>query len=829
MKKKYRILILVLFAGISAPGQVSFKKFFGNPSNADFAADIYQTPAGDYVVAGTTANGDQGFDMFVLETDNSGSATSFESYGGSKNEVAQRLVPLVDGGHLLLGYTESYGSGGRDGYALRLDASGMVLWSRTIGGFYDDQIIDGVQLADGSLVIAAQVFTPSGGNDIRVERWNAGGTAVLATFTMETGTENYGRHLLLTTDGILLSGIAEGQGFILKLNSANLSQIWFKNDYTTASASPQPLLRVEDLIPGSGNNRFIAVGRAAAPNVNTVFTIDENGEVISKFNSLLSGAVAECLARSTDGSLFIAGGSQIEQRDSNGLVLNAANATDMPAGIPQNIRSLIALSTGGVALVGNTQVNQRGRDLLFGILDTALESQSSHLYWNLGPNDSESGFSARQTADGGYLLCGERYQPDTQEDIWLIKTDATGQVVWEQTTGSSGIDVVRTLDLSGNNAFVVTGFSYDVQLGEPAVLFVLKFDLEGNELWAKFFPLGTPNFSTYALVRTLSDGGYLIALSAPLVSATRKPTLLRLNEVGDVVWSKTYDGFSPNNFLRGLIETSEGKFLGVGASSGGTMHATLFDPLGAQLWSYAYGGAAGIGYGVAATSDGHFILSGATDTDLSGNDSLYVARIDALGTVDWEQYIEGGSYAWPRVQVNGAGEIFLTSTVAAPAPSGAGIREFEEIRKLTTDGMPVWVREISGLNNMVFFESHLTQDEGLLFFGYADNNNSRDYCLVKTDADGIVNTGSAWKNITLPKVFPSPAPDEINISWESTYTGPVVLQIFDAMGRRAEKISRQKNNTTASWRIEVAHLPPGTYFVQLVTDEGSVSKPFIKG
>ena len=829
MKKMYWPLTLALLFGAAVQAQLSFKNFYGAPSNADFGADVYRTPQGDYFITGTAANGDNGFDFFLLETDSTGAATGFEWYGGPGNDVAQRYVPLSDGGHLLLGYKESNDNSGRDGYALRLDASGAALWWRPTDGSYDEQIIDGVQLPDGSFVVAANVYTPLGGNDIRLERWSANGVAILGVLLIESGTGNFCRRLLLASDGVLLAGIKDGKGFIAKFQSNNLAQVWFKNDYTTAGATPQPLLRVEDLISGAGNNRFVAVGRATGPNVNTVFTIDEHGNTVSKFNTLLSGAVATRLARGSGGDLFIGGGDNLEHRDSAGIFFNENNGFDAPFDIPESIQGILALPSGGVALVGNTRVYQQGRDAMFSLLDTALTVQTSELYWNLGPNDSENGYSARQTADGGYILCGEKYHPDTEADVWLIKTDASGNQVWEITTGSSGIDVVRTLDLSGNDAFVVTGFSYDVQPGEPAVLFVRKFDLSGNELWAKFFPLSAPNFSTYSLIRTLANGDYLIALSAPLISATRRPTLLRLDPLGNVIWSKAYEDFNTNNFLRNLIETPEGNLLGVGASAGGRLHATLFDGVGLQLWSYAYGGQNGIGYGIAVTPDQHFVISGTTDASVNDSDSLYVAKIDPLGAVVWEQYFEGASYAWPRAHVNEAGEIVLTHSVFVPDPSGAGTTEYQEIQKLNANGTSVWIREISGLNNLLFFESQLTQDGGLMLFGYADNANSRDYCLIKTDAEGIVNTRTLWNHAASLEVFPSPARYELNIRWEDPYTGPVALHIFDATGRRVGKNFQLKNSRKFEGQIEVAHLPTGTYFLQLVTSDGIVSRPFIKG
>ncbi len=823
MKKKYTLLALLLLTVGVLQSQVSFRKFFGTPSNADFGADVHLTTQGDFVLSGTTANGANGFDFFLLQTDVFGTPTGFENYGGPRNEMAQRLVLLANGAYLLLGYTESYGNGGRDGYAVRVNPSGAVLWTKTTGGPYDDYIVDGAELADGSLVIATNINTPAGGDDILLERWSANGD-LLVSRTLSEGAGFACRRLLAAPDGIFMVGIAEGVGFLSKIQSDNLTEIWTKN-YSSAHAAPQALVRMEDIIPANIPGQYLAVGRTASPTTNTVMTLDAEGNVLSKFNTLLTGTLAEHLATNAAGEIFIAGGDHVEHRTASGGILHETNGFDTPDDIPENIHGIVTVPAGGVAIVGNTTVYQQGKDAMFSLLDTALIATATRLFWTPGPDDEESGYSARQTADGGYLLCGEKYDPDNREDVWLIKTDASGNVIWEKSTGSSGIDVVRTLDLSGNDAFVVTGFSYDVQLGEPAVLFVRKFDLSGNELWVSFFPLNIPNFNTYTLIRSLADGGYLIALSAPLISATRKPTLLRLDAQGNEIWSKVYEDFSTNSFLRNLIETPEGNLLGVGASATGVLQATLFDASGEILWGEEYGGQNGIGYGVAAMPDGHFVISGFTNSDGSGNDSLYVAKIDALGIPLWEQYIEGDAYFWPRAHINETGEVFITTSIATSAEE-----EYTEIRKLdATTGATLWTSEIHDLQNVLFFESQITDDGGFMLFGYADNNNSRDYCLVKTNAEGVVNTRNTWDYATVLQVFPSPAQADIYLSWDDPHSGVLNLEIFDARGICLEKHSRMKQNGRFECHLAVGHLPAGAYFVRLVTDEGMLFKPFIKG
>jgi len=829
MKKVYWTLIFALFAGIAAQAQISFKKFYGAPSNSDFGADVYRTPSGDFFVTGTVANGDRGFDFFLLETDSTGSSIGFETYGGPGNDVAQRYVPLSDGGHLLLGYTESFGNGDRDGYALRLDASGAVLWWRQIDGPYDDQIVDGLQLPDGSFVVAANIFTPSGGRDIRLERWSADGNAILALFLVELGSDNFCRRLLLTPDGILLAGIVSGQGFVAKLQSDNLEQVWLKDDYTTAGATPQPLLRVEDVISRSGDSLFTAVGRASSPNVNTVFTIDADGNTVYKFNTLLSGAVAIRLAHGPDYDIFIAGGDHIEHRDSAGMFLNENNGFDAPFDVPQSIRAMIPLPSGGIAVVGNTAVYLEGDDAMLSLFDANVEPQSSQLYWNLGPDDNEIGYSARQTPDGGYILCGSKFLPENLTDVMLIKTDELGNVVWEMTTGSSGIDRPSSLDLAADETFLISGFSYDVQLGEPAVLFVRKFDLEGQEIWSKYFPLGTPDFGLFTVIRSLADGGSIVALCAPLVTSARRPTLLRLDAQGNVLWSTVHDNFNAFNFLRNLIETPEGNLLGVGMSAlPEQFQAALFDEAGNQQWSETYGSVSGIGFGLAATPDGNYIISGYTDANPGQSDSLYIAAIDGQGALIWENFYEGNGILWPRAHVNQAGDIFLAGSI--PANSGSsGTRGGLEIRKLTPGGMPVWTQEVDGLEANLFYDSQLTSDGGLMAFGFANNNNSQDFCLVKTTPDGVVGIKQGELMAAAPEVFPSPAQHDIQVWWPGDYTGRVELRVFDVVGNLLKTVYSDKNTPVLKERIEVMHLPAGTYFVQLVTSKGIVSRPFIKG
>lgn len=827
MKKLYIPFLVLLCAHTNMLAQAAFQKFYGSASNADFGADLQRTADGNFFVLGTSATTDKGYDFFLLQTDSLGATIGVETYGGTKNEMAQRLVPLADGGHLLLGYTESFGNGGRDGYALRTNALGSVVWSKTVGGLYDDFISDGLQLPDGSFIIATNIYTLSNGYNIRIEHWDAAGNA-LAIRNIVSPQQDICRRMLATADGqILLAGIYNELGFISKIESNSLAEVWLQT-YTSANSSQQMLIRMEDIIADEAD-QFIAVGRSIAPSINTVITLDGNGDALSKFNTVLSGAVGERLARNEAGVLFVAGGGVIERYDEEHNLMMQSTAFDIPFDVPARINGLAALSGGDVALVGNTQVYQNGRDAMLSQLDTALAPQWSRLQQTLGPDDTDSGYSARQTPDGGYLLYGEKYNADTRQDAHLIKTDPLGNVVWQSSFGTPDIELVRTMDLSGNNAAVATGFSYDAENQEDAVLFVRKVNLFGNTIWAQNFPLETTNFAPYTLIRSLADGGYIVAFSGALLSELRKPTLLRLDANGNYLWAKIYTTFSANNFLRNILETPEGNLLITGASVEGVIQTAMLDAAGTTLWSQTYGGPAGVGYGLAATPEGQYMLSGFTNTDNVGNDSLYLAKIDALGSVLWEEFFEGGSYVWPRVHVNNAGEILLSATVSQPDASGVGSVSFVEIRKLDPEGTPIWTREIGDVDNLLIFESHLTNDGGMMLFGYADRMNSRDFYLIKTNENGLVNSTTLLNDANAAlQLSPVPAHKDLNIKWTNAYLGELTMSIFDANGREVQTTNQIKNNAVFEAQIEVGDLPAGAYFLQLLSSEGLIAQPFIK-
>lgn len=94
--------------------------------------------------------------------------------------------------------------------------------------------------------------------------------------------------------------------------------------------------------------------------------------------------------------------------------------------------------------------------------------------------NNDSGSSVRQTADGGYILLGSTDSKGAGKfDFYLLKTDNTGNILWEKTFGGSNIDVGRSIQPCTDGGYILLGDTGSEGAGN-ADFYLLKTDKEGN-------------------------------------------------------------------------------------------------------------------------------------------------------------------------------------------------------------------------------------------------------------------------------------------------------------------------------------------------------------
>lgn len=138
---------------IDSIGNRKFQTSFGNYNN-EVGKSVLQLSDSSYVAVGyTNSTGFGGYDIFLLKTDKNGNLLWQKTIGGSDWDFAYSLQSTFDGGFVVAGTTYSFGHGNADGYVVKTDGSGNVVWTKTYGGQHDDEFKSIVQTSDGGFAL----------------------------------------------------------------------------------------------------------------------------------------------------------------------------------------------------------------------------------------------------------------------------------------------------------------------------------------------------------------------------------------------------------------------------------------------------------------------------------------------------------------------------------------------------------------------------------------------------------------------------------------------------------------------------------------------------
>ena len=119
---------------LDSAGNIVWAKTIGG-SYDDIANSIIQSNDGGYVVAGMYSFGERHSNFYVVKLDSSGNVLWTKTIGGSDYDFAYSIIQSSDGGYVVAGYTESFGAGGYDFYLVKLDSNWNVCFSQNITNY----------------------------------------------------------------------------------------------------------------------------------------------------------------------------------------------------------------------------------------------------------------------------------------------------------------------------------------------------------------------------------------------------------------------------------------------------------------------------------------------------------------------------------------------------------------------------------------------------------------------------------------------------------------------------------------------------------------------
>jgi len=306
-------------------------------------------------------------------------------------------------------------------------------------------------------------------------------------------------------------------------------------------------------------------------------------------------------------------------------------------------KSVVQTSDGGYALGGYTMSSGSGGADVWLVKADA----SGDLQWNktYGGAQNDVASSVISTSDGGFLLIGYTLSFGAGSyDFWLVKTDASGNMQWNQTYGGAEDDVEKSAILTSDGGYALAGFTGSFGAGDFD-FWLVKIDVSGKMEWNKTYG-GAGDDEAYALVQT-NDGGYALAGWTDSVGAgSWDAWLVKTDASGNMQWNKTYGGIGDDGALS-MAYTSDGgyalggyeQFLGAG---GYDFWLFKTDGSGNVQWNQTYGGADDEqARTMVHASDGGYVLAGYTLSFGAGSWDAWLVKTDASGHMQWNQTYGG--------------------------------------------------------------------------------------------------------------------------------------------------------------------------------------------
>jgi hypothetical protein len=161
LKAAFFYLFVALDLALCQPPDTLWMKTYGG-SGDDYAYAGQQTSEGGYILVGyTNSYGAGGYDVYLVKTDSIGDTLWTHTYGGTGNDKGSKVRQTFDGGYIIGGYTDSYGVGMTDFWAIKTDSSGNLEWAKTYGGSENDKCFSIRETSDGGFIMTG--FTESYG------------------------------------------------------------------------------------------------------------------------------------------------------------------------------------------------------------------------------------------------------------------------------------------------------------------------------------------------------------------------------------------------------------------------------------------------------------------------------------------------------------------------------------------------------------------------------------------------------------------------------------------------------------------------------------------
>lgn len=562
-------------------------------------------------------------------------------------------------------------------------------WIKTFGADELDGANHVLPLADGYLITGFTSSFGNGGNDLWVIRTDKNRKKVWDKFYggmhMETGFKS-----MPTRDGgfIILAqthsyGAGSGDIWVLKISDSG-TVLW---DKTYGNEG----FDIGNDICLSNDNGYMIVGTTNSKKTNSldayVIKIDSIGNVL--WDQVYGGL-------SVDGINSI---SKIN--DEYGYMLFGHTKSYM---------------------LDESRKKKKG---IFGrMLDSIFKKEASSESWLInideygdrnwhttyGGKKEDVGKEINSFSDGSFLLSNETQSfGKGGKDIWLIKIDSNGKIIWESTVGGKTDEYAGSTKLKSDKEIFISGHKLmKNKISFRSLLFlksnnknninafIVKLNYKGKVVWQR------DNFedekSSVPFITVLGKSILIAGQKSTIYNGNGDAWIALLNKDGEKVWEDSFGGRGADGG-NDVLGTSDGGYISVGytnayGSGKNDVWIIKTDFNGEKQWSRVYGGKLDdYGWGVTESDDGGYVIAGETFSFGSGQSDIYLLKIDSNGNMKWNTTFGGlaEDVAYSVVNSNDGGFIVAAQTKSYGKGGSDGM-----IVKFDSKGIKQWNRLFGG-------------------------------------------------------------------------------------------------------------------------------------
>jgi len=434
--------------------------------------------------------------------------------------------------------------------------------------------------------------------------------------------------------------------------------------------------------------------------------------------------------------------------------------------------SIVQTNDGGYVIAGIS--NSFGAGDFDGILIKYNATGTLQWFRKFGGNGSvDMIFSVVKTTDGGFAVAGYTESFSDNPDVYIIRFNSDGIVLWSKTIGGTGIDQGKSIVQTNDGGFAVGGYTNSFGL---ASLYVIKLDVSGNLQWTR--TVGATGKEWGESIIQSSDGGYAISGGYNVNSIDVSDLyLVKLNSAGNLQWTCVIDALDGESG-RSLVQANNGNFIvagmyypytGTSDAYVATINSSgIFQTARKIGWSsYDFANS------ITKTSDGGFAMTGSTISLGAGSYDVYVVKLDSY--------------------LGNCGNVMFGGTSSSSGISGSGGSI------MTVFGS--WTSVTDAVQGSAGYYTNICSLPG-----------------IKKIDENFPVTFSLLQN------YPNPFNPVTSFKFQVPNLSNIKIDIFDMLGREVETlVNEQLRPGTYEAEWDASDYASGIYFYQLVA-QGTTDK-----